>query len=86
MNRITQIERILQILSMLATGDRLTSKIVVKRLDNRATRRDVQRDFLKIIDARLPIDYEIIGREKIYFFNPGYQARLAPMFENRIAA
>jgi predicted DNA-binding transcriptional regulator YafY len=84
MKKTNQIERILQILSWLAMGEKLTAKIVEKKLDYKASRRDIQRDFWHIFDAQLPISYEEKGREKIWFFdNKAYADKLAPMFQNR---
>ena len=84
MKKVNQIERVLQILSWLANGEKLTASIVERRFECQVSRRDIQRDFWHIFDAQLPITYEENGREKTWFFhNKGFQNKLAPVFQNR---
>ena len=77
-----KIERILQIVSWMSVGEKLTVSIVEERFSHLIKRRQLQRDFLAIFDANLPVTFDTDGRERTWYFDPSYARRIAPMFES----
>jgi predicted DNA-binding transcriptional regulator YafY len=77
MAKFTQIQRIIQMLSWLAVGEKLTVSMVEQRFNSTVKRRQIQRDFLAIFDANLPITFDINGKEREWYFQNDYAKRIS---------
>lgn len=78
MHTYHQASRIIKILEWLSTGQKLTTADIVKRFQGNVKRRDVQRDFLKILDCDIPLEWDEKGRERIYYFPAHYRKMVMP--------